>query len=69
MEEFVIEVQRGNRLFFITEYENRIQLTWMKTAAKKFSLEEAHNFIDNTRHFKSDYPTRMVLNINDAKNH
>lgn len=43
---YVIEIQKNNRLFFLTEYDNDFKLTWRKDYAKIFnSIEEAEVYI------------------------
>ena len=43
---FVIEIPKNGRLFFLTEYENKFQLTWLKEYAKVFdSQDDTKNFI------------------------
>lgn len=65
----VIEIEKSDRLFFITEYENRLALTWMKHAAKIFdSFEDAEVFIINRDvRYISEYPT--IKSFEEARNH
>lgn len=67
--QYVIEIKKSDRLFFISEYENRLALTWMKHAAKVFdSFEDAEVFIVNRNvWYISEYPT--IKSFEEARNH
>ena len=46
-DQFVIELRKGNRFFFICEFEGTQHMTWDKKFAIKFnSIIEAQEYID-----------------------
>lgn len=66
---FVIEIPKNGRLFFLTEYENKFQLTWLKEYAKVFdSQDDAKNFIkDKKRSISLEH--YKIIDYSLAKNH
>jgi len=47
---YLIEITKAARKFFLTKYEGKHQLTWMKDSAITFnSIEETKGYIDTNK--------------------
>ncbi len=69
-DKFVIEVVKGNRFFFICEFEGTQHMTWDKKFAKKFdSKEEAQEYIHENDYSYTWKATLKIKKYSEVSSH